>query len=205
MYYAIYKNSLTYRQISRDCTVIRSPQVNMSAQARPPRCAMVTYSRKSSSNRCIRIKRVTKKMSYLSRNQRIATYVLRKARLAINQLTKKVEKGKQAKVVITRTDLYEIFRMSTSDYDLEWKSMMKTAKSKKKGNKSDIAPKKQDNEVTVRDLQIDIPDENAFLEYVETDKDGGHNDNIHVETPMDTKDRTVSKDTDTSIPGETDT
>ena len=43
------------------------------------------------------------------------------------------------------------------------------------------------------------------MEYVETDKDGGHNDNIHVETPMDTEDRTVSKDTTTLIPEETDT
>ena len=33
----------------------------MSIQARPPRCAMATYSRKSSSNRDIRIKRVPKK------------------------------------------------------------------------------------------------------------------------------------------------
>ena len=43
------------------------------------------------------------------------------------------------------------------------------------------------------------------MEYVETDKDGGHNDNIHVESPMDTEDRTVSKDTTTLIPEETDT
>ena len=57
--------------------------------------------------------------------------------------------------------------------------------------------------MAVRDLQIDIPDENAIVEYVETDKDGGHNDNIHVETPMDTEYRTVSKDTTTSIPEET--
>ena len=42
------------------------------------------------------------------------------------------------------------------------------------------------------------------MEYVETNKDGGHNDNIHVETPMDTQDRTVSKDTTSSIPEETD-
>ena len=82
--------------------------------------------------------------------------------------------------------------------------MMKTAKSKKKGNNSDIAPNKQDNEVAVRDLQIDIPNENAIVEYVETDKDGRHNDNIHVETPMDAEDRTASKDTTTSIPEETD-
>ena len=82
--------------------------------------------------------------------------------------------------------------------------MMKTAKSKKKGINLDITPNKQDNEVAVRDPQIDIPDENAIVEYVETDKDGGHNDNIHVETPMDTEDRTVSKDTTTSIAEETD-
>ena len=48
-----------------------------------------------------------------------------------------------------------------------------------KGNISDITPNKQDNEVAVRDLQINIPNENAFVEYVETDKDGRHNDNIH--------------------------
>ena len=105
-----------------------------------------------------------------------------------------MEKGKQAKVVIARADPYEIFRMSTSDYDL-WKSMIKTAKSKKKGNKSDITPNKQDNEVAVRDLQIDIPKENAIVEYGETDK---------VETPMDTEDRTLLKDTTTSIPEGTD-
>ena len=56
----------------------------------------------------------------------------------------------------------------------------------------------------VWDLRIDIPDKNAIVEYVETDKDGGHNDNIHVETPMDTEDRTVSKDNTTSIPEEMD-
>ena len=48
MHYAIYKNSLTYGRISRDCALSRSPQVNMSVQARPPRRAMATYSRKSS-------------------------------------------------------------------------------------------------------------------------------------------------------------
>ena len=81
--------------------------------------------------------------------------------------------------------------------------MMKTANSKKKGNNSDITQNKQDNEVVVRDLQIDIPDKNAFVEYVEIDKDSGLNDNIHVETAIDTEDRTVSKDTTTSIPEET--
>ena len=75
--------------------------------------------------------------------------------------------------------------------------MMKTAKSKKKGNNSDITPNIQDNEVAVRDPQIDIPNENAIVEYVDTNKDGGHN--IHIETPMNTEDRTVSKDTTTSI------
>ena len=94
--------------------------------------------------------------------------------------------------------------MSTSDDESESKSMMKMAKSKKKVNNSDITPKEQDSEVAVRDLQIDIPSENAIVEYVETDKDGRHNENVHVETSMDTEDRTVSKDTTTSIPEETD-
>ena len=40
--------------------------------------------------------------------------------------------------------------------------MMKTAKSKKKGNNSDITPNKQDNEVAVRDLQIDIPNKKCY-------------------------------------------
>ena len=57
--------------------------------------------------------------------------------------------------------------------------MMKTAKFKKKGNNSNITPNKQDNIVAVRHLQIDIPKRNAIVEYVETDKDGRHNDNIH--------------------------
>ena len=52
--------------------------------------------------------------------------------------------------------------------------------------------------MAVSDLQIDNPTENAIVEFVETDKDGGHNDNINVETPMDTEDMTVSKDTTTS-------
>ena len=108
-------------------------------------------------------------------------------------------------MVIPLADPYEIFRMSTSDDESESKSMMKMAKSKKKGNNSDITPKEQDSEVVVRDLQIDIPSENAIVEYVETDKDGRHNENIHVETSIDTEDRTVSKDTTTSIPEETDT
>ena len=42
------------------------------------------------------------------------------------------------------------------------------------------------------------------MEYVEINKEDGHNDNIHVETPMDTQDRTVSKYTTTSILEETD-
>ena len=58
--------------------------------------------------------------------------------------------------------------------------------------------------MAVRDLQIDIPNENAIVEYDETNIDGGHNDNIHVETPMDTEDRTISKDATTSIPEEKD-
>ena len=107
-------------------------------------------------------------------------------------------------MVIPRADPYEIFRMSTSDDESESKSMMKMAKSKKKGNNSDITPKEQDSEVVVRDLQIDIPSENAIVEYVETDKDGRHNEHVHVETSMDTGDRTVSKDTTTSTPEETD-
>ena len=36
---------------------------------------------------------------------------------------------------------------------------MKTVKSKKKGINSDITQNKRDNEMAVRDLQIDIPDE----------------------------------------------
>ena len=57
--------------------------------------------------------------------------------------------------------------------------MMKTAKSKKKGNNSDITPNKQDNEVAVRDLQIDTPNKKAIVEYTESDKYGRHNVNIH--------------------------
>ena len=52
--------------------------------------------------------------------------------------------------------------------------------------------------MAVSNLQIDIPDENAIVEFVETDNDGGHNDDKNVETPMDTEDMTVSKDTTTS-------
>ena len=102
-------------------------------------------------------------------------------------------------MVIPRADPYEIFRMSTSDDESESKSMMKMAK----GNNSDITTKEQDSEVAVRDLLIDIPSKNAIVEYVETDKDGRH-ENIHVATSMDTEDRTVLKDTTTSIPEETD-
>ena len=115
-----------------------------------------------------------------------------------------MEKGKQAKVVIARADIYEIFRMSTSDYDSEWKSMMKTAKSKKKGNNADITPNKQDNEGAVRDAQIDILDENAIVEYVETTKMVDIMIIYMWKHPMDIEDRTVSKDTTTSIPEETD-
>ena len=67
-----------------------------------------------------------------------------------------------------------------------------------------MTPREQDSEVAVRDLEINIPDKHAIVEYVETNKDGGHNDNIHVETPMDTEDWTVMKDTTTSIPEEAD-
>ena len=101
-----------------------------------------------------------------------------------------MEKGKQAKVVIACADPYEIFRMSTSNDNSEWKSRMKSPKSKDKGHKSDIRLSKQDSEVAVRDLQIDIPDENAIVKDVKTDQDGGppvlHNENIHVETAMET-------------------
>ena len=96
-----------------------------------------------------------------------------------------VEKCKQAKVVIPRADPYEIFRMSTSDDESESKSMMKMAKRKN----SDITTREQDSEVALRDIQIDIPSENDILEYVETDKDGRHNENIHGETSMDTEDQ----------------
>ena len=203
MDYAIYKNSLTYRRISRDCAVSRSPQVNMLAQARPPRHATATYSRKSSSNRGIRIKRVPRK-DVIPIEEPEDSRCGEESEIGNKSADKAVEKGKQAKVVIAHADPYKIFRMSTSDYDSEWKSMMNTAKSKKKGNNSDITPNKHDKEVWVRDLQIDIPDENAIVEYVETDKDDRHYDNIHLETPMDTEDRTVSKDTTTLIPEETD-
>ena len=101
------------------------------------------------------------------------------------------EKGKQAKVVISCADPYEIFRMSISDDDSEWKSRMKSAKSKDKGHKSDITPSKENSEVAVRDLQIDIQDENAIVKDVETDQDGGtpalHNETIHVETALETE------------------
>ena len=98
MYYVIYKNSLTYCRISCDCAVSRSPQVNMSAQARPPRRAMATYSRKNPPIGIYGLKEYPKKMSYLSRYQRIATVMVRKARLAINLLTKPWKKVNNLKL-----------------------------------------------------------------------------------------------------------
>ena len=47
---------------------------------------------------------------------------------------KAVQKCKQAKIVITHADPFEIFRMSTSDDDSEWKSKMIMVRSKTKGN-----------------------------------------------------------------------
>ena len=199
MYYAITKNSLTYCLISRDCAVSRSAPVNMSARARPQRCAMATYSRKSSSNRGKRIEKVPKKDVIPIEEPEDRNISGEETQICDKSADEAVEKCKQAKVVIPRADPYEIFRMSTSDDESESKSMMKMAK----GNNSDITTKEQDSEVALRDLQIDIPSENAIVEYVETDKDGRH-ENIHVATSMDTEDRTVLKDTTTSIPEETD-
>ena len=164
---------------------------------------MVTYSWKSSSNRGIRIKSVPQKDVIPIEEPEDSNRCGEESEIGHKSADEAVEKGKHAKVMIARADPCNIFRMSTSDHDSEWKSMMKPAKSKKKGNNSDITPNKQDNEVAVRDLQIDIPDENAIVEYIEIDKDGRHNDNIHVETPMHTEDRTLSKDTTISIPEET--
>ena len=114
MYYAIYKNSLTYRRISCDCAVSR-PQVNMSAQARPPRCAMATYSGRSSSNRGIRIERVPKKDVRPIEEPENSNRCGEESEIGDKSADKAMEKGKQAKVVIARADPYEIFRMSTSD------------------------------------------------------------------------------------------
>ena len=124
MYYAIYKDSLTYQ--SRDCAVSRSPQVNMSAQARPPRHVMTTYSRKSSSNRGIQIKKVPKRDIPIEELED-SNICDEESEIGDISADKAMEKGKQAKVVIAHADPYKILRMSTSDYDSEWKSMMKTA------------------------------------------------------------------------------
>ena len=124
---------------------------------------------KKSSNRDIRIKRVPQKDVIPIEEPEDSNSYGEESEIGDKSADKAVEKGKQSKAVIACADPYKIFRMSTSDYDSEWKSMMKTEKSKKKGNNSDITPNKQDNEVAVRDLQIDIPYENAIVEYVETD------------------------------------
>ena len=149
MHYAIYKNSLTYGRISRDCAVSRSPQVNMSVQAGPPRRAMATYSRKSSTNRDIRIKRVPKKDVLHIEEPEDSNRCGEESEIGDKSADEAMEKGKQAKVVIVRADPYKIFRMYASDCDSEWKSMMKMAKSKKKVNNSHNTP---NNKVGVRDL-----------------------------------------------------
>ena len=141
---------------------------------------MVTYSLKSSSNRGIQIKGVPKKDVMPFGEPEDSNRCGEESEIGDKSADEAVEKGKQAKVVIALADSYEIFRVSTSDNDSVWKSMMKTVKFKKKGNNSDIVPNKQDNEVAVRDLQIDIPDKNAIVEYVETDKDGRHNEIIYM-------------------------
>ena len=78
--------------------------------------------------------------------------------------------------------------------------MMKTAKSKKKGNNADITPNKQDNKGAVRDPQIDIPDENAMWNMLRPTKMADIMILYMWKHPMDTEDRTVSKDTTTSNP-----
>ena len=97
MYYSIYKNSLTYRKISCDCAVSRSPQVNMSAQARPPRRAMVTYSRKSSSNRGIQIKSVPKRDVIPIEEPEDSNRCVEESEIGDKSADAAVEKGKQAK------------------------------------------------------------------------------------------------------------
>ena len=81
MYYAIYKNSLTYRWPKEDH---RDVLWRLIHGKHPP---IGVYG----------LKEYPKKMSYLSRNQRIATDMVRKARLAINQLTKPWEKVNKPK------------------------------------------------------------------------------------------------------------
>ena len=143
---------------------------------------MAIYSRKSSSNRGKQIKWVPKKDVIPIQESEDSNRCGNESEIGKKSAE---EKGKQAKVVISCADPYEIFRMSMSDDDSEWKSRMKSAKSK------DITPSKENSEVAVRDLQIDIQDENAIVKNVETDQDGGtpalHNKTIHVETALETE------------------
>ena len=80
----------------------------------------------------IRIKRVPKKDVLRIEEPEDSNRCGEESEISAKSADKAMEKGKQAKVVIVRADPYEIFRMYTSDYDSEWKSMMKMAKSKKK-------------------------------------------------------------------------
>ena len=125
---------------------------------------MATYLQKKTSNRGIQIKRVPKKDVIPIKEPEDSNRCGEESEIGNKSADEAMEKIKQAKVVIAHADPYEIFRMSTSDYDSEWKSMTKMAKSKKKGNNADITPNKQGNEGVVRDPQIDIPDENAIVE-----------------------------------------
>ena len=110
MYYAIYKNSLTYPQISHDCAISRSPQVNMLAKPRPQRRAMATYSWKSSSNRGIQIKSVPKIDVIPIKEPEDCNRCGEESKISDKSADEAVEKGKQAKVVIACAEPYEIFQ-----------------------------------------------------------------------------------------------
>ena len=89
---------------------------------------MATYPQKKTSNRGIRIKRVPQKDVIPIKEPEDSNRCGEESEIGDKSADKAMEKVKQAKVVIARADPYEIFRMSTSDYDLDWKSMMKSAK-----------------------------------------------------------------------------
>ena len=76
---------------------------------------LATYSRKSSSNRGIRIKRVPKKDVIPIEEPEDSYRCGEGSEIRDKSADKAVEKGKQAKVVIAHADPYEIFRMSTYD------------------------------------------------------------------------------------------
>ena len=165
MYYACIMNSLTYRGISRDRTLLsRLPPVNMCTRGMQPRRGMAAYSRKYASNRGKRVKRqLTKEVLPIQEPEDPKT---RETAAGIGPKMSKelLLKGKQPQDLIPRADPFNVFGLSNSDENSDTKSMRKYDTSKDFVNTLDIRTldaSDDESGVPVKDLKIDLEEEDV--------------------------------------------